>query len=859
MELYRVALSKGMENVPPRIFFSCHPEDFSLYYEALAGDIAMYCHTTGTILYDADCLEKPTEKDTLLTLNTKKERDDFFMNIQTLVVPVTKRLLSSLSKAMEYEIPFAMAHHIPIIPVVFEEGVEKLYEQSIFSNLHFLSPLSADGDREAYLKKLAKALSRNIFMRDTVERVYEEFKPRIFLSYRKKDRQHAQELIRTIHRDERFRDVGIWYDEYLRENKNFEDSLKEEMEKSSLFLLLVTPRLLEEPNYVMDKEYPSLANLNDIPILPLEMAQTDEGQLRRCYRELPEIVRMYQGEDICEKIGELLGPSLQTERSDDPRHCYLIGLSYLDGIMTEVNRELGIELITYAAENGVSEAEDSLIDLYWNGGVDTDIEKCKELLKKYTTIAVARYKKDPSFENARSLLYRLDISVGIASKDTDIERHEKALKQNAEWAERIFHRHNRTHFLEEYLRSEWGLCDLYLLQGKINKAKKEAQSVLDICERMYMGSLINPKNRKYLVYTSRNRIIVNRKMVEIYLEIDPKHAYFLALECQRLIRKAEKGTVDATNEYTVWLLTASALKRMGEYDKALAAINEAIRLYDETIDPIQVKRESKILKNKVPLLLEKAEILGLSDSKENVQPILDEARGYVQFCCEEPSETEKVSESRFYLIGGEYCLHLYQRKHKQNDTIIAALKTAGEWFDEAERIMFGHMELIKKKFTLNVAYIKLLYDKAYTMFALYKKQRDTEEFDRAEAYVMQAEQLMAEIPEERWNYDSKDLAVKLDELAAEMERVREKIQEKNRALSEELAAFDERFETAKAEDNERVLNEMASYDRLIEAILDFNTALAEKIYQVVEYLYRKHPDSEEYQRRFEEAKYLMGK
>ena len=47
------------------------------------------------------------------------------------------------------------------------------------------------------------------------------FAAKIFLSYRKKDRALARELMRTIHQDPLLRDVAIWYDEFLTLGEDF--------------------------------------------------------------------------------------------------------------------------------------------------------------------------------------------------------------------------------------------------------------------------------------------------------------------------------------------------------------------------------------------------------------------------------------------------------------------------------------------------------------------------------------------------------------------------------------------------------------------------------------------------------------
>lgn len=43
----------------------------------------------------------------------------------------------------------------------------------------------------------------------------------VFLSYRKKDRKHAKELMRLIHANRFCLDIAIWYDGFLAAGEDF--------------------------------------------------------------------------------------------------------------------------------------------------------------------------------------------------------------------------------------------------------------------------------------------------------------------------------------------------------------------------------------------------------------------------------------------------------------------------------------------------------------------------------------------------------------------------------------------------------------------------------------------------------------
>lgn len=73
--------------------------------------------------------------------------------------------------------------------------------------------------------------------------------------------------MRLIHENDFCRNIAIWYDEYLTPGENFNNAIAKALQKSELFTLVVTPNLVNEPNYVMEHEYPA-ARDSGKPILP---------------------------------------------------------------------------------------------------------------------------------------------------------------------------------------------------------------------------------------------------------------------------------------------------------------------------------------------------------------------------------------------------------------------------------------------------------------------------------------------------------------------------------------------------------------------------------------------------------------
>lgn len=183
--------------------------------------------------------------------------------------------------------PFAASRHIPVLPIMIEAGIEDFYKER-FGELQFLYPSGGDSTEISYSTKLDKYLDSVLISDELAQRVRKAFDAYIFLSYRKKDRKYANDLMRLIHSEPELRDIAIWFDEFLTPGESFQQNIEKMLDKSELFALLVTPNLLEKPNYVMTDEYP-MAMEKGKTILPAEMVATDRNELRSDYINIPSL------------------------------------------------------------------------------------------------------------------------------------------------------------------------------------------------------------------------------------------------------------------------------------------------------------------------------------------------------------------------------------------------------------------------------------------------------------------------------------------------------------------------------------------------------------------------------------------
>lgn len=372
----------------PRVFFTCHPDDFEKHFEKICEDIFKF----------NDCAIYYTENLSELIEETDKETIVARSNL--IVVPVTLNLLTTPNRAMDEDIPYALQMHIPVLPIMMGAGIDSIYSRpDKFGSLQYLNPNSGDLTEISYEDKLKKHLETILVSPQKAEAIRSAFDAYIFLSYRKKDRRYANELMRMIHKNPKCRNIAIWFDEFLTPGESFKGNIDSVLSNSNLFALLVTPNLLEEPdgkpNYVMGVEYKA-AKSSGIDIFPAEMAETDRSSLDEKFEGLPPCVCPYNKKDFDEKLLNCVS-KFAPEPDNIPEHDYLIGLAYLEGIDVEVDRERALELITSAAEAGVSAAMEKLYNMYNEGiGVAIDYAKAAKWAKAYYEFMLSKHgEKDP--------------------------------------------------------------------------------------------------------------------------------------------------------------------------------------------------------------------------------------------------------------------------------------------------------------------------------------------------------------------------------------------------------------------------------------------------------------------------------
>lgn len=440
---YLKVKTKGNSNPKgkPRAYFTCHPDDYDKALEKVCSDI----------FKTHDCAIYYTENMADEYADVNWETDLNQMNL--FVIPVTFRLLSTPNRTMSIDLRFAKENHIPVLPIMLEKGIDEIYsKEENFGELQYLNPYDYDLTAISYEEKLKKYLDSVLISDELAKKIRAAFDAYIFLSYRKKDRKHANELMQIIHSNPLCQNIAIWYDEFLTPGESFKENISKILENSKLFALLVTPSLLEEPdgkpNYVMGKEYPE-AKKSGIEILPAEMIKTDSDSLREKYNNIPDSYR-FDSEEDKNRFIETISKLTHEGSENNPEHNYLLGLAYLDGIDVEVNKGYALKLFEKAHKSALLEATKQLAKMYVTGnGVEYDIYKAAA----YELEVISKLKNTKNDDHSkRQLITELIDMANICASGTE-EKMEPSPQKTLSIPNAISYYREAVHLQEEIINS----------------------------------------------------------------------------------------------------------------------------------------------------------------------------------------------------------------------------------------------------------------------------------------------------------------------------------------------------------------------------------------------------------------------
>lgn len=580
MKLQYITRGMGDARGKPRVFLACHPEDRDRAIPLIAEDLLR--HANCAVWYDAE----PTAEYDARELRAAIDE------MQLFVAAVSSKFLYTDHRARDVELKYALERHIPVLPILLESGLSREFNRVTDTKLQVVYRTVSDPTATPYDEVLDTYLKSVLVGDELAEKVRDAFDAYVFLSYRKKDRRHAQRLMHLIHENKSFRDIAIWYDEFLVPGEDYNDAIRDAFEKSGLFALAVTPSLLEPENYVMRVEFPLARDRRkekgDLEIVPVELYETalgdprtDPEALQSSYDEIPPLQDEHRPAELNKALLDALNRISRRENDGSARHRFFIGLAYLCGIDVEVNRDRALSLLESAARDPKPcfDATEKLVDMYRNAdGVARSMEKAIEWQRVLCAQYRTEYEKGHSpdehlgfgtrYQRALTLLSDLLREAGNAPEA--IACAEKALAVSRTLTDEVGAR--------EVDRDTAMLCNrlggLYRDARKIDRAEEYYRQSMDIYARLAreMGTA---RARRDLSVSLERLGDIARKRKDLQRA---QALYIQALELRQGLAEADPNSRARRDLSAIRTKLGNIKKAQGDYDAAAGDYGAALEL-----------------------------------------------------------------------------------------------------------------------------------------------------------------------------------------------------------------------------------------------------------------------------------------
>lgn len=555
----------------PKVWLCAHPKDISTFLQNDANKILSIVNCA--IWYDENSADNYNEEELI----------DNLSGMNLFVVPVTHRFLIEDNRALSIELPYAMKNNIPILPIIKDSALTNLFNEKC-GYIQYLS-LESDDDVFSSDEKLKKHISSILLGDETIRKIRDAFDAYIFLSYRKKDKKYANQLMKLIHKNEFCRDIAIWYDEFLTPGENFNEEILKILTKSHIFALAVTPNILEDDNYILTQEYP-LATKMGLCILPAEMVKTNEKELRIKYPNIPEITNAYDNNCLSPALLKALSNIAIRTNDNDPTHNFFIGLAYLEGIDVEVDRNRALELIEESSSNGLLEATMKLIDMYRYGdGVERNFDIAISMAERLISQAKDIYLKDDTIDNYKQYINSFNILTTLLIEQGQYKKAIEVCDFNYLIIKESLNKFNKDINMDYFnvlIKKGWYLYQMKDFEG----AKK--------CYEEYLLKAPSYLENNFTILEV-NQIRISIELISVLFYIgDFVSANKLLLEIEGRIYKitdeiVEEGIILQISKSYYSL--ANLMKRKKQYEKALEYYNKSNECYLRVKNSISVEEQ----------------------------------------------------------------------------------------------------------------------------------------------------------------------------------------------------------------------------------------------------------------------------
>lgn len=552
-----------------KVFCSFHPADIS-HMQTVTEDILSVANCA--IFYHPSDIDKDAV-----------DLEDYTMKLlemKLLVIIVSTNFLKEDNFAKNWEYGFAIEHNIPVLPISVEYDIEAYFANEMnrvhkgYGDIQLLRTKVRDKTEIAYQQKLYRDLSSILIDDNEIHKIRKAFSGQIFLSYRKKDRKYAHELMRTIHDIPSLRNVSIWYDEFISSGEKWSDRIGDVLKQSDVFLLMVTPSIVEPDNYVIKEEYPTARKYEKVIIPATKAASTekpiDEEKLRQLFPNL----QIYIDGDNAKELEEALS-DLSDRSEDSPEKDYLIGLAFFNGIEVEKNSEKAVTLIIASANREFPAAVNKLAEMYWNGdGIALNYENSILWRKKLVGIY---NKKLADITNEDEVLGYVKALENLTACLYELSSFRDSMyygKQLVSLLEQIISFSEADRFFE-YVSTAYDLCGKNARRlGLFDESLDYAKKYLDFMRERYQERK-NTNNH-------HNLSVAYERLGDVYYAIgayeDCKEWYQKAVEIDREIDDQVK-TIDSAFALSASLLVLGDIYiRSQEYKISEQYYSEALSL-----------------------------------------------------------------------------------------------------------------------------------------------------------------------------------------------------------------------------------------------------------------------------------------
>lgn len=582
-----------------KVFFSFYPEDKE-WMEKIADDILDISNCA--VWYHEDSM---TADDINL--------DDLAMKLQEMrlfVVIVSTKYLANDSLAKNWEYRFAMEHHIPVLPIAVESGLEEYFAVEMnrihdgYGDIQLLRSEVTDRTEISYYQKLARDLRAILLENEEVERIKQAFSGKIFLSYRKKDRRYANELMHTIHDIPSLRNVSIWFDEFIFSGEKWSDQISDALKQSDVFLLLVSPSITEPDNYVIREEYPA-ARKQDKTIVSVRKNEDkseipDIEDLRQIFPGLRVLVDGDNADELESALQEIMVEAGSTSETD-----YLIGLAFFNGIEMERDTEKAVSLIIASARQNLPEAVEKLAEMYWKGdGIAVNYENSIFWRKRLVDLYEKKFDKIKEPEEMLEYINALERLAACLYELSSFRDSLLYAKQLAKMMEQIATISNISDF-PHYHAQAYDLCGKNCRRlGLYDDALAYADKYYKLAEKQY--------EQKSSINNLHNVSVACERVGDAYYAIgnfeQTENWYLRAVKIDRSIDEKLKSIESAFSLSASLLVLGDVQVRHSNYKKADQIYAEAVQLRKrilaaEDTDERQKQYGESILSRGTALLL----------------------------------------------------------------------------------------------------------------------------------------------------------------------------------------------------------------------------------------------------------------